>query len=73
MYSFNEIQNFREINNMRLLFTGSEFPKKLSSARKIIDEGSSAQKHFSLPHAHYSCITIWELIFSNSNSAYTHA
>ena len=29
------------MNNMRLLITGSEFPKKLSSARKLIDKGSS--------------------------------
>ena len=60
MYLLVEIQNFRKMNNMGLLITGSEISKKLSSARKVIDKGSSATNFFSYhcPHAHNSCITI---------------
>ena len=61
MYLLNEIQNFRKMNNMGLLITGSEFPKKLSSARKIIDERSSPQQNFSRTIAHM--LTIHALRF----------
>ena len=46
------IQNFWKMNNMGLLITGSEFSEKLSSARKIIDKGSSAHLNFSRSIAH---------------------
>ena len=63
MCSLVEIQNFRKMNNMELLITGSEFPKKLSSARKIIDKGSSAQQNFSRTIAHM--LTIHALRFGS--------
>ena len=49
------------MNNMRLLITGSEFPKKLSIARKIIEKRSSAQQNFS--HTITHMLTIHALRF----------
>ena len=63
MYLLVEIQNFRKMNNMGLLITGSEFPKKLFSARKIIDKKSSAQQNFSRTIAHM--LTIHALRFGS--------
>ena len=48
---------------MGLLVTGSEFSKKLSSARKIINKGSSAQQNFSRTIAHM--LTIHALRFGS--------
>ena len=63
MYLLVEIQNFRKMNNMGLLITGSEISKKLSSARKVIDKGSSAQQNFFRTIAHM--LTIHALRFGS--------
>ena len=63
MYLLVEIKNFRKMNNMGLLITGSEISKKLSSARKVIDKGSSAQQNFSRTIAHM--LTIHALRFGS--------